>query len=125
MTRDALPSPRPPRLASWIAGLRLRGDARGFQLGALREEFADRGPGEGWRAARRWYWRHAFRNLLVSPRPAPAIEIDHTVRLSPGDFMGSLRQDISFAFRLMRRAPVATLAAIVTFALGLGANVAI
>ena len=39
--------------------------------------------------------------------------------------MRSLRQDVSFAFRLMRRAPVATLAAIVTFALGLGANIAI
>ena len=115
--------PDPPHLAAWIAGARLRGDEREFQLGDLEEEFADRAARDGIAAARRWYWRHAVRNLLTShhrpsPVPPPA---DH----SSGDLMRSLRQDVSFAFRLMRRAPVATLAAIITFALGLGANVAI
>ena len=118
-------SPRPPQLAAWLAAARLRGDEREFQLGDLEEEFADRAARDGVTAARRWYWRHACRNLLTGAGRKYVSRATPVPHPSPGDLMRSLRQDISFAFRLMRRAPVATLAAIVTFALGLGANIAI
>jgi hypothetical protein len=112
-------SPRPPQLAAWLAAARLRGDEREFQLGDLEEEFAIAPRAMAWR--RRGVGTGAMRFATCSqegdggalreqpPSPIP----------SPGDLMRSIRQDFSFAFRLMRRAPVATLAAIVTFALAL------
>jgi predicted permease len=50
-------------------------------------------------------------------------EIEQQRRRS--DYMSELRQDIAYGFRTLRRAPTFTLTAILTIALGVGANTAI
>jgi predicted permease len=111
---------RPPRLALWLAGLRLRREEREFALGDLAEEFAERHALHGDAAARRWLRRQMLRCLLT---PAPASpRVDATFR---GGTMSGIWRDLGFAWRLMRRAPLVAAAAVLTFALGVGANAAI
>lgn len=50
-------------------------------------------------------------------------DIEHQRRRR--DYMSELRQDIAYGFRTLRRAPTFTLTAILTIALGVGANTAI
>lgn len=50
-------------------------------------------------------------------------DIEHERRRR--DFMSELRQDLAFGLRMLRRAPTFTLTAILTIALGVGANTAI
>ena len=117
--------PVPPRLATWLAGLRLPAGDREFQLGDLAEEFsAIVVPDRGVRAARRWYWRQALR-CLFTRRPPAGASVVPTPAFRPGAALGAVGRDIGYAFRLMRRTPVVSTAAVLTFALGIGANAAI
>lgn len=119
-------APRPPRLATWLAGLRLPHSDREFQLGDLAEEFHRvLVPDFGVRAARRWYWRQALRCLFAREAPTAAERAVIARRGGPLMFARALARDVSYAFRLMRRTPLVATAAVLTFALGIGANSAI
>lgn len=117
------PHPAPPRLAVWLAGVRIDAGEREFALGDLEEDFRAVAARRGARAARRWYWRQALRALAA--RPPARTQPDHTDGgARPSAALNALR-DIGFSFRQLRRAPAASAAAIVTYALGIGANLAI
>lgn len=110
------------RLATWLAGLRRPPAAREFLLGDLEEEYQARLVTDGRASATAWYWRAAFRSFRHSgalDRHPPTGS-----SLSPGDHMQAFVRDVIVAFRRIRTRPVVSLAAILTLALGIGANLA-
>ena len=60
--------PRSPALARALLGLLIPSRYRDNQLGDLEEEFRARGRRDGWKAARRWYWRQMITSLPGSRR---------------------------------------------------------
>ena len=124
-----MPAPAaPPRLARWILGRALTGPARSAIVGDIEEEFACYvAPRRGLRAARRWYWRQTILSIAAclrgpdAPQPARAPE----PRMSLIRRFDEVRHDVGGALRQMRRAPAFTALAILTLALGIGANSAI
>jgi putative ABC transport system permease protein len=100
---------------------------REFELGDLAEEFDARVAEHGLGRARRWYWRQSLRAIVFRSPPRDVVVPDdkRSSPFAPGVVMASLLYDLRFAVRLLYRAPAASLAAVLTFALGIGANVAI
>lgn len=118
-------TPAPPRLAAWIAARRLDAADREFALGDLDEDFRDVAARRGTRAARRWYWKQALLVATAGRQPGPSGRpISHPPSHRPS-LMSNLIRDLAFSLRQVRRAPGASAAAILTYALGIGANIAI
>lgn len=112
-----------PRLAIRLLRARLPDDAYEFVLGDLEERYAgDIVPRLGSAAARRWYWMEIARLAFARwPRP---LRVPST-RPQPDALMRMLFHDLRFGFRLMGRNPGMSAIAILTLALGIGANSAI
>jgi putative ABC transport system permease protein len=113
---------RPPRVATWLAVLRVPAVEREFAQGDLHEEFDALVRSRGSSAARRWYWRQAVQSALHGrPPSAPGSHARAPIRVL---FTG-WHQDLVQAWRRLLARPTVSLAALGSFALGLGANVAI
>ncbi|HUR20020.1 MAG TPA: ADOP family duplicated permease [Vicinamibacterales bacterium] len=111
-----------PRLARWLAGLRIPAGEREFAMGDLEEEFKSVVLALGVIPARRWYWRQALRSCFYAtpPTPKPA----SNPPLPPGETVREIIREGRLAVRQLWARPLISMTAIVTFALGIGANVA-
>ena len=89
----------------------------------LSDEFAREIAGRGERAARAWLIREVLRSLIpvFARRTILAIRNRRPRRTMTSRFE-TLRSDLSYAMRQLRRAPGFTVTVLVAFAVGIGAN---
>lgn len=113
----------PPRLAErWIAWV-APSHVRSSLLDDLREAYMSVATTRGPRRARRWYWKQAVtstpalfgmrQNQPRQPHDRPAVHL------------GSWLRDLRLAARTLARSPGFAAATVLTFALGIGVNIAV
>ncbi len=112
----------PPRWIEVVMGWSLPVGLRHEVLEDLAERFSQICAGLGYRAAIYWYGGQLLR---MAPKLLVGILSDFAGLLRGGGSLNAFFSDIRFAFRNFVRAPVFAAVAIITLALGIGANTAI
>jgi predicted permease len=114
--------PSPPRLARAVALLLLKGEAREVIVGDLDQEFAEAiDSGVRPALARRRYWRQTLASIAATRRPARS----GRTGVRPQHWMRGLSLDLTAVLRVLRRSPGYAAIAVISLAIGIGANTTI
>jgi putative ABC transport system permease protein len=98
---------------------------REFVVGDTIERAAEIERSQGETAALRWLWREAWRVIVRAPHHRLVVRTTGGRERGVGMRSCSLRDDVRFAIRSLRKAPGVTFVVVLTLAVAIGANTAI